>query len=70
VRRVIEPLPAGDELDTRMDLSNEIQYVIDLRLASRGARGLEISNAVYREIIPRELTAVTQLSLESTQQTA
>ena len=66
VRRVIEPLLAGGELDANTDLSNEIQYVIDLGLVARGARGLKISNAIYREVIPRELTAVTQLNLEST----
>ena len=70
VRSVIEPLLAGGELDSNTDLANEIQYVADLGLVTRGARGLEISNHIYREIIPRELTAVTQLNLESTQQTA
>ncbi len=70
VRSVIEPLLAGGELDANADLSNEIQYVMDLGLVSRGTQGLEISNRIYREIIPRELTAVTQLNLESTQQSA
>ncbi len=67
VRRVIEPMLAGAGIEGNTDLSNEIQYVIDLGLIRRGQQGLEVSNAIYREIIPRELTAVTQLSLESTQ---
>ena len=68
VRRVIEPMLAGVDLDENADLSNEISYVIDLGLIQRGQNGLEISNAIYREIIPRELTAITQLSFESSQQ--
>ncbi|MEP7340870.1 MAG: ATP-binding protein [Acidobacteriota bacterium] len=70
VRGVIEPMLAGVDLDASANLSNEISYVVDLGLIRRGANGLEISNAIYREIIPRELTAVTQLNFESTQRAA
>jgi type II secretory pathway predicted ATPase ExeA len=54
VRGVIEPMLAGVDLDASANLSNEISYVVDLGLIRRGANGLEISNAIYREIIPRE----------------
>ena len=33
-------------------------------MISKSESGLRISNAIYREIIPRELTAVTQYNLE------
>jgi hypothetical protein len=66
VRRVIEPMLAGERLE-RQDIADDVQYVMDLGLIRRGAAGLEITNAIYREIIPRELTVVTQLNFESTQ---
>jgi len=65
VRRVIEPILAGAQLDAQK-LADDIQYVIDLGLIQRGADGLKVSNAIYSEIIPRELTSVTQLNFEST----
>jgi len=40
--------------------------VIDLGLVSRRADGLQISNPIYREVIPRELNFIAQLNLEST----
>ncbi len=67
VQRVIEPMVAGEDLEEK-NLGDDIQYVLDLGLIRRGAAGLTIANAIYREIIPRELTYVTQLNLESTQQ--
>ncbi len=66
VRRVIEPLLAGGELD-QQSLTDDIQYVVDLGLATRTAEGLQIANAIYREVIPRELTVITELNLSSTQ---
>ena len=39
-------------------------YLTDLGLIRQSKSGLEISNAVYREIIPRELTLITQYNLE------
>ncbi|ETW92069.1 MAG: hypothetical protein ETSY1_45330, partial [Candidatus Entotheonella factor] len=44
----------------------DIRYVIDLGLIRRDEAGLHIANDMYREIIPRELTTIFQLNLEST----
>jgi len=62
VRRIIEPVLLGRDLgNIRQD---DIQYLIDLGLLTRTPEGLEIANPIYREIIPRELTLVTQYNLE------
>lgn len=60
VRRVLEPILAGEYLAPDV-LDDDIQFVEDLGLVARSA-GLEIANPIYREIIPRALTAVTQRS--------
>nr|MDQ2730586.1 ATP-binding protein [Armatimonadota bacterium] len=61
VRRVIEPLLVGN---TSPDLipSDDVSYVRDLGLI-RTEGQLEISNPIYREVIPRELTYSTQLTI-------
>ena len=64
VRRVIEPLLTGETLETDQ-LQDDIQYVTDLGLIRRDRSGLRISNAIYREIIPRQLTADFQLAMEN-----
>jgi hypothetical protein len=69
VRRVISPMLQGGDLD-RSVRQDDIQYGIDLGLIRRGPTGLEIANPIYREIIPRELSFITQLNLESTIQPA
>ncbi|MCS7040511.1 MAG: hypothetical protein NZP34_12965, partial [Caldilineales bacterium] len=69
VRRVIEPMLQGTELDRHVS-DNDLQYVLDLGLIRRTESGLQIANPIYREVIPRELTYITQLNLESQQQTA
>jgi hypothetical protein len=61
VRRVIEPILAGELLSPDV-LDDDLQFVEDLGLVARSA-GLEIANPIYREIIPRALTAVVQRSL-------
>lgn len=61
VRRILEPILAGEFLSADV-LDDDIQFVEDLGLVARSA-GLEIANPIYREIIPRALTAVTQRSL-------
>jgi hypothetical protein len=55
VRRVIEPILAGDELVEIPD--DDLRFVLDLGLA-RAINGgsLEIANPIYREVIPRVLT--------------
>jgi hypothetical protein len=58
VRRVIEPLLANRE-DLENVLPEDLQYVRDLGLISL-TKPVVIANAIYREIIPRELTWVLQ----------
>jgi hypothetical protein len=63
VRRVIGPMLAGiDMKDARED---DIQYVLDLGLVRKTARGIQIANPLYREVIPRYLTVIAQYNLES-----
>ena len=58
VRRVIEPLLSGAPgIDTIP--VDDLQYVRDLGLVGQGAPPA-IANPIYREVIPRELTATTQ----------
>lgn len=58
VRSVIEPLITGTPEPGRMH-DDDIQYVIDLGLIKRKPH-LAVSNAIYREVIPRMLTESTQ----------
>jgi hypothetical protein len=69
VHNVIGPLLQGIELPNSV-AQDDIQYVVDLGLIRREKQGLEVANALYREVLPRELTWVAQLSLESTQVSA
>jgi hypothetical protein len=67
VRRVIAPLLAGvDELEQPVPLDDR-QYCEDLGLVvSRPS--LRISNRIYREVIPRELTWITQTTIANQEQ--
>ena len=62
VRRVIEPMLAGE---TAEDLPpDDIQYVIDLGLIRKlPGNAIAIANPIYKEIIPRDLTDNTQISI-------
>ncbi|MBQ7689614.1 MAG: ATP-binding protein, partial [Muribaculaceae bacterium] len=62
VRRVIEPILTGtDEADDSLIPTDDIQYVVDMGLIKREVgKPRRIANAIYREIIPRELTWSTQ----------
>jgi hypothetical protein len=66
VRRIVEPVLEGLS-DPRRLPTNDLQYVEDLGLVKTRDQ-LAIANPIYQEIIPRELTYGTQLSLS--QQTA
>ncbi len=68
VRRVIEPMLAGK--DERRHSPEDVQYVIDLGLITREAGGLRVANAIYSEVIPRELAFGTQLGFENSYQPA
>lgn len=61
VRRVIEPILAGDAEPERLPL-DDVQYCEDLGLITTRGQ-LRIANALYREIIPRELTYTTSLTI-------
>ncbi len=69
VRRVIEALLTGTSAQRRAS-EEDVQYVTDLGLVNRSSGHLAIANPIYREIIPRQLTAVQQLDLEAQYQTA
>ncbi len=63
VRRVIEPMLASEVVDSNLS-EDDIQYVIDLGLIHRDtSRSLVISNAIYREIIPRQLIYSTEATM-------
>ncbi|MEA1884315.1 MAG: AAA-like domain-containing protein [Thermotogota bacterium] len=64
VRRIIEPMLAGDSFDEDV-FNTDVEYCKDLGLIKRTEEGYQIANAIYREVIPRELGYMTQLSLES-----
>ena len=63
VRSVIAPILAGEDGEVEAHLkTDDIQYVEDLGLIVRD-RPLRIANAIYKEIIPRELTWARQQTL-------
>ncbi|MEM6699179.1 MAG: AAA-like domain-containing protein, partial [Bacteroidota bacterium] len=67
VKNVIEPLLEGKE-QVEFIREDDLQYVIDLGLVRRGiSKTYEISNAIYKEVIPRELTYNTQYTMRQDQ---
>jgi len=62
VRRVIEPILAGETEPENMN-QDDVQYVIDLGLVERINKQLRVANRIYQEVIPRELTYTTQLTM-------
>jgi hypothetical protein len=62
VRRIIEPMLAGQQL---ADVpAEDIQFVLDLGLCRMDPRGgLVIANPIYREVLPRVLTITPSASL-------
>ncbi len=61
VRRVIEPILAGTQEAEKIP-ADDVNYVIDLGLVKKDLH-LKIANRIYREVIPRELTYSTQLTI-------
>lgn len=61
VRRVIEPILAGETQPARLP-DDDVQYVRDLGLISTDDQ-LRIANRIYQEVIPRALTYTTQLTI-------
>lgn len=69
VQRVVAPMLSGESI-ARPASEDDIQYVVDLGLIRHATTGPEIANPIYREVIPRDLTFVTQLNFESFYQPA
>jgi type II secretory pathway predicted ATPase ExeA len=66
VRKVIEPMLMGEDFDAdkaQRPTSDDFQYVTDLGLIRTQNGNTVISNAIYREILPRELTYITQIEM-------
>ncbi len=61
VRRVIEPLLTGTAPGWRFD-PEDLRYARDLGLVS--SRRLAVANPIYREVIPRSLSAAAQDDLD------
>jgi hypothetical protein len=64
VKRVISPLLENEDYSDFQD--DDLQYCLDLGLVrqgdANGTRTLVIANDIYREVIPRELTYLAQVS--------
>jgi len=69
VQRIISPMLEGEQLAPDLN-KDDVQYVIDLGLIQRTPQGLTIANPIYREVIPRELTYIPQLTFENQFQSA
>ncbi|MFO0610886.1 MAG: AAA-like domain-containing protein [Polyangiales bacterium] len=67
VRRVLDPMIAGATVPAG-SIDDDVAYVAGLSLIRVGPGGWEVANPIYREVIPRALTYVTQSSIA--QQTA
>ncbi len=65
VKRVIEPILANsDEAVEALYPADDIVYAADMGLVKKEqGKPIRIANGIYREIIPRELTATTQDTL-------
>ncbi len=61
IKRVIEPILAGDT-DPENIPNDDITYAYDLGLIKTEGQ-LKIANPIYQEVIPRELTYSTQLTI-------
>ncbi len=62
VQRIVEPVLTGGFLSGDV-LNDDFAFVRDLGLVRPGEQGLEIANPIYREIVPRVLTSIMELSL-------
>ena len=62
VRKIIDAIISGKDVPEEFPI-DDISYVIDLGLVTKHNQKLHISNPIYQEIIPRELSYGTQLSI-------
>jgi hypothetical protein len=66
VRRVVAPMIAGENWTKETKPSpDDLQYIIDLGLIRNDAGNYVVSNGIYREVLPRELSYVMEVGLTS-----
>ncbi len=63
VRKVIGPILYSDE-DTVEFEPDDVEYVIDMGIIKKKDGKFDIANAIYREIIPRDLTWTSQGTMD------
>lgn len=63
VRRIIEPILAGDIVDTGEGYDDDVEYVHDLGLITRSGV-LDIANPIYREVIARVLAVPVENQIQ------
>ncbi len=59
IRRVIEPILAG-EFPLKEVPEDDVAFVEDLGLVALGPSGYGMANPIYREVVPRALTSLTE----------
>ena len=62
VHRVILPIILGESIEANED---DLSYCVDLGLIKNSDVGYIISNPIYREVIPRELSTVRQAAFKT-----
>ena len=62
IRRVVEPILAGEFPQDEVP-KDDVDFVRDLGLVAPGPAGLAMANPIYREVVPRALTSVTEMFL-------
>ncbi|HPG31635.1 MAG TPA: AAA-like domain-containing protein, partial [bacterium] len=62
VQKVIEPILYSEEETENLSI-DDLKYVADLGLIKKEEKKYRISNAIYKEVIPRELVYATQYTM-------
>ncbi len=62
VRAIIDAIISGQDIPENFPI-DDISYVIDLGLIAKQGKHLIIANPIYQEIIPRELSRATQMTI-------
>jgi hypothetical protein len=61
VAAILRPILMGDPVPSGRD--EDVEYSIDLGLIRRESGGLALANPIYREVLPRALSATREMSL-------